>query len=233
MSLYFRRKALVICSIIMLILFRFYPTKKNIDYKLNTDVSLNHQAFQRDLYEKMSYEDILKDIKEFRLEQERIQREYEAEQERIRLEQQKAIEEERQRIYEVGTVGYGLGFSLEDVDLLNRLVESEAGAEPYEGKIAVANVVINRIKSDKYPNTIRDVIYQPNQFEVVSLGTIYTKNPSDETIQAVRDVLNGSKAVTDDITLFWADYLSESNPIWSHCQIIYHIGGHVFSDEWK
>ena len=122
---------------------------------------------------------------------------------------------------------------MSDVDLLNRLVESEAGSEPYDGKIAVVNVVINRIKSDEYPNTINDVIYQPNQFEVVSLGTIYSEIPSEETKRAVTDALNGVKAVSDDIKLFWANYLSETHPIWEHCQIKTMIGNHVFSDEWR
>lgn len=177
--------------------------------------------------ERQTAETFFKEAEEYRMEQERIRQE----QEEAR---RKAEQEARQRKIEaVGTVGYALGFTEADVDLLNRLVEAEAGSEPYDGKIAVVNVVINRIKSDKYPNTIYDVIYQPNQFEVVNIGTINTKIPSEETKKAVKEALNGAKAVGDNIKLFWADYLSKSNPIWQHCQVRTIIGGHLFSDEWK
>lgn len=184
--------------------------------------------------ERQTAETFFKEAEEYRMEQERIRQE----QERIRREQEearlKAEQEARQRKIEaVGTVGYEMGFTEADVDLLNRLVEAEAGSEPYQGKIAVVNVIINRIKSNKYPNNIYDVIYQPNQFEVVNIGTINTKIPSDETKMAVKEALNGAKAVGDDIKLFWADYLSKSNPIWKHCQVRTAIGGHLFSDEWK
>lgn len=177
--------------------------------------------------ERQTAETLFKEAEEYRMEQERIRRE----QEEARL---KAEQEARQRkIQAVGTVGYEMGFTEADVDLLNRLVEAEAGSEPYQGKIAVVNVIINRIKSNKYPNNIYDVIYQPNQFEVVNIGTINTKIPSDETKMAVKEALNGAKAVSDNIKLFWADYLSKSNPIWKHCQVRTVIGGHLFSDEWR
>lgn len=244
MRLEYRRIALLFSITLVLLLFSFYPTKKEDKIITISETSLKHHLEQIDLYGKLSKKDVSKEIKEYRDEQQRIKEEQEEqerlrqirqreEQERIRREQERAIEEERQRISEVGTVGYNLGFNLSDVDLLNRLVESEAGSEPYDGKIAVVNVVINRIKSDEYPNTINDVIYQPNQFEVVSLGTIYSEIPSEETKRAVTDALNGVKAVSDDIKLFWANYLSETHPIWEHCQIKTMIGNHVFSDEWR
>lgn len=79
----------------------------------------------------------------------------------------------------------------EELDLLQRLVEAEAGAEPYLGKVAVAAVVINRVLSPAFPNTVRDVIYQPNQFQPVKNGKINQVKPSEETISAVFAALKG------------------------------------------
>ena len=124
-------------------------------------------------------------------------------------------------------------FSSSEINLLQRLVEAEAGGESIEGRIAVANVILNRIKSAEYPNTIHDVIYQTNQFEVVSIGTIDTKVPSAGTIEAVNRALSGEKVVPDSTVIFWAKYLDRSHAIWSHCDIIATIGVHHFSDGWR
>lgn len=119
-----------------------------------------------------------------------------------------------------------------DVDLLERLVEAEAGGESIEGRIAVANVIFNRIRSEKYPDDVRSVIYQKNQFEVVSIGTIDTKIPSEGTKSAVQRAINGEKVVSDDTVIFWAKYLDKSNPIWSNCPIVKTIGVHHFAERW-
>lgn len=124
-------------------------------------------------------------------------------------------------------------FTANEIDLLQRLVEAEAGGESIKGKIAVANVVLNRIKSSNYPNTMSEVIYQRNQFEVVNLGTINTKVPSVDTIEAVNRALAGEQVVPEGTVIFWAKYLSKSHPIWSHNDIVATIGIHHFSKGWK
>jgi hypothetical protein len=58
----------------------------------------------------------------------------------------------------------------EEIDLLARVVNAEAGNEPMEGQVAVAAVVINRVRSPQYPNSIDDVIRQPGQFKVIENG---------------------------------------------------------------
>ena len=60
----------------------------------------------------------------------------------------------------------------EDLLLLSKLVTGEARGESYEGQVAVAAVVINRVKDPRFPNTIKDVIYQKNAFSVVNDGSI-------------------------------------------------------------
>ena len=74
--------------------------------------------------------------------------------------------------------------------LLARLVHGEARGEPYKGKVAVAAVVLNRVRSASFPNTIAGVIYQSGAFDAVSDGQINLA-PDDESIRAARDAMNG------------------------------------------
>ena len=83
-----------------------------------------------------------------------------------------------------------IDLTYENVYLLGQLIYSEAGIEPYEGQIAVGEVVINRLySSDEYSN-IYDVIFKPGQFDVVTYGTIYN-SPSEESIQAAVEAILG------------------------------------------
>lgn len=77
-----------------------------------------------------------------------------------------------------------------DLYLLARLVHGEARGEPYKGKVAVAAVVLNRVKSSSFPNTIAGVIYQKGAFDAVSDGQI-NMQPDNESIRAARDAMNG------------------------------------------
>ena len=77
-----------------------------------------------------------------------------------------------------------------DLYLLARLVHGEARGEPYNGKVAVAAVVLNRVKSSSFPNTIAGVIYQKGAFDAVSDGQI-NMQPDNESIRAARDAMNG------------------------------------------
>lgn len=93
----------------------------------------------------------------------------------------------------------------EEKNLLYRLVYAESGNQSYETQMYVCSVVLNRLRSDSFPDTIKEVIYQPYQFEVVSNGDIETKIPSEMTIRAVDDVL--SHGVTNDkVVSFRNDY---------------------------
>ena len=77
-----------------------------------------------------------------------------------------------------------------DVNLLARLVYGEARGEPYTGQVAVAAVVLNRVKSSSFPNTIAGVIYQKGAFNVVDDGQI-NMTPNSSAIKAAQDALNG------------------------------------------
>lgn len=130
----------------------------------------------------------------------------------------------------INSVGYSP--NKDEVTLLEQLVEAEAGAEPYEGKIAVANVVFNRIHNKEYPNTITGVIYQKNQFEPVVKGTIYNMKPSSDSIKAVKEAIYGKRAVDSDIMNFWADYLPAGNELWNHVPVEFKIGTTYFGKDW-
>ena len=77
-----------------------------------------------------------------------------------------------------------------DLNLLARLVYGEARGEPYSGQVAVAAVVLNRVRSSSFPNSVSGVIYQKGAFDVVSDGQI-NLTPNDTARKAAQDALNG------------------------------------------
>jgi len=81
-------------------------------------------------------------------------------------------------------------YSYDELMLLARLVYAEAAGEPYVGKVAVAAVVLNRVKSPLFPDTIYEVIYEPWQFSSVG-NWMFNSYPSEDCIQAARDALAG------------------------------------------
>lgn len=79
-----------------------------------------------------------------------------------------------------------------DLQLMARAINGEARGESYEGQVAVGAVILNRVKSSKFPNTIAGVIYEPGAFTAVSDGQI--NQPIDESstvYKAAQDALNG------------------------------------------
>ena len=77
-----------------------------------------------------------------------------------------------------------------DHRLLAKLVYAEARGETYKGQVAVAAVVLNRVRSASFPNTISGVIYQTNAFTCVNNGSI-NNTPDSSCIRAARDAMNG------------------------------------------
>ena len=114
----------------------------------------------------------------------------------------------------------------DELILLSRLIAGEARGESYEGQLAVAAVVINRVKDERFPDNIKDVIYQKNAFSVVKNGQINI-NPTESSIKAAQEALYG-KDPTNDAIYFW-------NPDIATCKWIQtlnpymRIGNHVFA----
>lgn len=108
-----------------------------------------------------------------------------------------------------------------DLELLACLIYCEAGNQPYEGQVAVGAVVVNRMRSAAYPNTMVGVIYQNRQFSPVASGRLAARlaTGANETCrQAARDAMNGSTPVGN--CLYFRTVIPEING-----QII---GAHVF-----
>lgn len=116
-----------------------------------------------------------------------------------------------------------LPYSLADLDLLSRLVTAEAKGEPYLGKIAVAEVVMNRVASKEYPDSIYGVIYQSGQFSPVGNGMI-NEPATDDSIRAARTVLSTYKGNPDGALYYYNP--DEANEPWAH--VLYKIGNQVF-----
>lgn len=88
--------------------------------------------------------------------------------------------------------------SVSDVTLLAALIQAEAGNQPYEGKLAVGAVVMNRVRSGGYPNTIIGVITAPGQFPPATNGTvaaIVARGPSASCMQAAQAAVDGQTTV--------------------------------------
>lgn len=116
-------------------------------------------------------------------------------------------------------------FSEQDIAMMARAVYGEARGEPYVGQVAVAAVIINRVKSASFPNTVSGVIFQPGAFTAVADGQIWL-TPNDTSYKAVRDAINGWDPSGGAIYYFNPD-TATSAWIWSRPQIK-KIGRHIF-----
>jgi N-acetylmuramoyl-L-alanine amidase len=112
--------------------------------------------------------------------------------------------------------------------LLEQLVEAEAKDESLMGKIAVANVVLNRLKSEDFPNTITEVIVQKGQFTPVANGTI-NNTPSEDSILAVKKAIDeGYKVFGPDIMYFCNKKIVTNKWIIENKKEAMTIGNHTF-----
>ena len=122
---------------------------------------------------------------------------------------------------------YAVNASANDKQLLARAVNGEARGEPYEGQVAVAAVILNRVKHSSFPNTISGVIYQPGAFTAVSDGQINVPIDENSTVyKACNDALNGWDPSGGAIYYFNPDTATNSW-IWSR-PLIVKIGKHRF-----
>ncbi|WP_409974550.1 cell wall hydrolase [Bacillus sp. Bva_UNVM-123] len=116
--------------------------------------------------------------------------------------------------------------SNDEKDLLARLVYAEAKGEPYDGKVAVALVVLNRVEDKRFPDTIKDVIYEDKQFQPVDNGSI--NKPADaQSKNAVMEALALQEQGTKSIYFFNPDKTSDS---WLRTKTVTKvIGNHRFA----
>lgn len=114
-----------------------------------------------------------------------------------------------------------------DIQLLARAINGEARGEPYEGQVAVGAVILNRVKSSKFPNTIAGVIYEPGAFTAVSDGQINrTIDESSTVYKAARDAMNGWDP-TNGCIYYFNPNTATNSWIWSR-PLVKVIGKHRF-----
>ena len=113
-----------------------------------------------------------------------------------------------------------------EIYLLARLIHGEARGEPYTGKVAVGAVVLNRVKSASFPNTISGVIYQAGAFDCVKDGQI-NLTPDSDSIRAARDAMNGWDP-TGGCIYYYNPATATSSWIWTR-EVRLTIGDHVFA----
>ena len=113
---------------------------------------------------------------------------------------------------------------------LARIIQAESGAEPYRGKLAVGNVILNRVASTDFPNSIYGVIFDRKngvQFTPVANGTIYN-TPSAESIRAAEECLAGTRVVGNCLYFFNPKTATKASWIVQNCRYYTSIGDHDF-----
>ncbi len=119
------------------------------------------------------------------------------------------------------------GYTAQDKNLLSRLISAESRGEPFEGQVAVGGVVLNRVKSSQFPNTIPGVIYQPYQFSPVLDGSI-NKPATSSAIRAMEAALTGWDPSYGSLFFYNPTKVRAGNYVWSR-PIVRKIGNHVFA----
>ena len=117
--------------------------------------------------------------------------------------------------------------STSDLQLMARAINGEARGEPYEGQVAVGAVILNRVKSSQFPNTIAGVIYQSGAFTAVADGQINAPIDEDSTVyKAAQDAMNGWDP-TGGCIYYFNPATATNKWIWSR-PVVKTIGKHRF-----
>lgn len=126
----------------------------------------------------------------------------------------------------------------EELEALLRIVEAEAGCEDEEGKLLVANVVLNRLNSDKFPDSITEIVFQREngvtQFSPVADGSYYKVMISEETVDAVGRALAGEDISRGALYFAARKYADSDSMRWfdEKTTLLFRHGGHeFFTDE--
>lgn len=119
----------------------------------------------------------------------------------------------------------GASVSNADLELLARIISAEARGEPYIGQVAVGVVVLNRVESSSFPDSISGVVYQPGAFTAITDGQI-NEAVTDSARRAARDALNGSDPTGGALYYYNPDKTSNR---WIRSRpVITRIGQHLF-----
>ena len=124
-------------------------------------------------------------------------------------------------------ISYAASSGNSDIQLMARAINGEARGEPYEGQVAVGAVILNRVKSSQFPNTIAGVIYQSGAFTAVADGQINQPISEGSTVyKAARDAMNGWDP-TGGCIYYFNPSTATNKWIWSR-PLVKTIGKHRF-----
>lgn len=116
---------------------------------------------------------------------------------------------------------WNISLTEEEIDLLAKIVWLESCGEPQEGQEAVVEVIFNRMVSDKYPDTLYDVLSQKNPVQFCSWKNRDIAKPTEKEYQSIENVLNGNTNILRNDTLYFS-----TEPLTSRLDVM--IGGHSF-----
>jgi N-acetylmuramoyl-L-alanine amidase len=117
------------------------------------------------------------------------------------------------------------GISRSDMNLLAHLVYGEARGEPFEGQVAIAAVILNRLRDPRFPHSIPAIMFQPGAFTATADGQAYL-NPDSEAMRAVVEAVNGWDP-TSGAVYYFNPATATNKWIWSR-PIVKRIGHHIF-----
>ena len=120
----------------------------------------------------------------------------------------------------------GLWLTDQEVQWIAQMIHAEARGEPYLGQVAVGAVIINRVKSPKFPNTVKDVLFQDGAFQPIRNGTFY-QAASEQAYRAALEALNGHDP-TNGALFFFNPSISKDRFMHSRTPAIT-IGQHRFT----
>ncbi|WP_227937116.1 cell wall hydrolase [Alkalihalobacillus deserti] len=126
-----------------------------------------------------------------------------------------------------GITGANTFYRLGEIEKLARIVHGEARGEPYEGQVAVAAVIKNRLHSSEFPSSIEEVVYQRNAFTAVHDGQ-YNLPPTSISYKAVRDAWTGSDP-SKGATYYYNPQIATSEWIFTRTPT-FSIGNHLFAE---
>lgn len=118
-----------------------------------------------------------------------------------------------------------LQISQEDAERLLKIAEAEAGDQEVDGMLKVMQVVMNRVQSPEYPDTIEEVITQPHQFQTVENETYYTAVPSVKAHLALAEL---EKNLNPDTSIIAFEMITNSKSLERYFVYAYTFGGHDF-----
>lgn len=171
------------------------------------------------------------ELQQFQLQEKREKEEREKkEKEEKRREKIRKKKEEAKRRKEAAALVPAVAKTQSSREILLRIVEAEAGDQDIRGRRLVANVILNRVRSKEFPNTVREVVFAGRQFSPVSNGSYYRVKVSEKTRKAVDQALMGVDDSQGALYFMWREGADASNASWFDRELkrLFRYGCHEF-----